>query len=75
MPAEKTKAADKFLTVGDIARQLNVPLHRVRYLVESRGIEDAGTVGNLRIYDKGVLELVRGYLAELVKGRPREIRL
>jgi DNA-binding transcriptional MerR regulator len=37
-------------TVGEIARRLGVPVHRVEYLIRFRNIRPAGRAGNCRIY-------------------------
>ncbi len=48
MPAaEKIPAAP---TVGEIARRLGEPLHRVQYVIRSRNIKPAVRAGNLRIF-------------------------
>lgn len=38
------------LSVGDIARQHDVSLHRVLYVIRSRDIRPAGMVGNVRVF-------------------------
>lgn len=37
-------------TVGEIARRLHVPVHRVEYLLKSRRREPAAKAGNLRVF-------------------------
>ena len=44
-------------TVGSIADRLGVPVHRIRYVVESRGIEPTGRAGNARVFTDADLEL------------------
>jgi len=38
------------LTITDVARKLNEPIHRVRYAVRIARIAPAGWVGNIRIF-------------------------
>jgi len=38
------------LTVGEIARRLGCPLHRVEYLIRSRHIRPASRAGLLRVF-------------------------
>jgi len=37
-------------TVGEIARRLNVPLHRVEYVILSRNLRPSGRAGNARVF-------------------------
>jgi hypothetical protein len=37
-------------TVGEIARRLGEPVHRVEYVLRTRDIEPAGMAGNSRVY-------------------------
>lgn len=37
-------------TVGKIARHFDVPIHRVVYIIRSRGIEPVSQAGNARIF-------------------------
>jgi DNA-binding transcriptional MerR regulator len=46
----------KALTVGEIARRLGWPLHKVDYLIRSRGIKPRIRAGNLRVFPESVLE-------------------
>ena len=48
-------------TTGEIARRLNVPTHRVNYVVESRGIEPAGWAGHAKVFSEAdVQRIARG---------------
>ena len=51
------------LTVGEISRRLNCPTHKVKYLIDSRGIEPVERAGNLRVFGPEVLELLRSELS------------
>lgn len=37
-------------TVGEIARRLGTPLHRVEYVIRSRNLLPSGWAGNARIF-------------------------
>lgn len=41
---------ETLLTVGEIARRLGEPLHRVEYLIRSRNIRPAGWAGHARVF-------------------------
>ena len=46
------------LTVGQIARRLNEPLHRVEYAIKTRSIEPWGSTGNARLFVEADVERV-----------------
>ncbi len=37
-------------TVGEIARRLGEPVHRVEYIIRARGIRPSGRAGNCRVF-------------------------
>jgi hypothetical protein len=37
-------------TVGEIARRLGVPLHRVEYVIRSRNLHPCGLAGHARVF-------------------------
>jgi hypothetical protein len=37
-------------TVGEIARRLGEPVHRIEYIIRSRGIRPRGVAGNCRVF-------------------------
>lgn len=39
-------------TIGELARLLGVGKDRIRYIIESRGIEPSGRAGNYRLFDQ-----------------------
>ena len=57
-------------TVGQIARELGEPEHRVKHIVNSRQIESLGRVGIIRLFDPGVVDQVRAEL-EAIDARRR----
>ena len=40
----------KLYTLGEIGRQLGQPLHRIRYAIESRGIDPHAVAGHFRCW-------------------------
>lgn len=51
--------ASRLLTVGELSRQLGVPVHRVRYLLLARGMRPTARAGQAWIYGREVLERLR----------------
>ncbi|MBP7747136.1 MAG: hypothetical protein KA383_13505 [Phycisphaerae bacterium] len=64
---------EKLLSVGAIARALAVPVHRVKYLIQSRRIQPAGRVGNAWAYPVEVLSRIRTLLEHGGSGRERDL--
>lgn len=57
-------------TSGVIAAQLGVPLHRVLYVLRTRGhIRPSARAGALRLYDRAAVTLVREELARIESRR------
>ncbi len=52
----------KIFTIGQIARRLDEPLHRVEYAIKSRGVEPRAFAGNARVFDERAIELVAAAL-------------
>ena len=56
----------KLHTVGDVARILGTPIHRVEYILKTRPqIRPVGRVGIARVYDDAAVELLRAGLQEI----------
>jgi len=62
-------------TVGSIADQLGVPVHRVRYVIESRGIEPSGRAGNARVFSDADVDRIASELRRIERERERAIML
>jgi len=56
-------------TVGSIAEQLGVPVHRIRYVIESRRIEPSGRAGNARIFTDADVERIASELRRIERDR------
>ena len=52
----------KLLTVGEIAKRLDCPIHKILYLIETRQIKPIQRAGCLRIFNDEVLEILRAEL-------------
>jgi hypothetical protein len=52
-------------TVGEIARRLGQPVHRIEYVVRSRQIAPAGRAGGLRIFTEDVVEQIAAVLSSM----------
>jgi hypothetical protein len=46
------------LTVGELARRLGEPLHRIEYVINSRNIEPVGWPGNARVFREADLDWI-----------------
>ena len=57
-------------TVGEIARRLGEPIHRIEYVIRARGIEARGWAGNSRVYDEADVEEIAGHLRQIDERRP-----
>ncbi|QDV37467.1 hypothetical protein [Tautonia plasticadhaerens] len=53
------------LTTGMIARRLDEPLHRVTYIIRTRGIEPAAVAGKARVFEEEHLERIAAALRDI----------
>jgi len=58
-------------TPGVVAQELGAPLHRVQYVLDSRGIAPSARAGRLRLLDAKAVEAIRQALAEIDARRAR----
>ncbi|HEY7313864.1 MAG TPA: MerR family transcriptional regulator [Gemmataceae bacterium] len=49
-------------TVGEIARRLAEPVHRIEYILRTRNIRPAGIAGNSRVYAEEDVERIAAEL-------------
>jgi DNA-binding transcriptional MerR regulator len=61
-------------TVGEIARRTNQPIHRIEYLIRSRGIEPASRAGNARVFAEPDVDLIAQELARIDADRAKGVR-
>jgi len=56
-------------TVGEIARRLDEPLHRVEYVIRTRNIHPVGRAGNLRVFSDADVDYIRAELRRIDEER------
>lgn len=65
---------DDLVTVGELARELRLPKHRVAYIVDSRQIPHVKRAGVLRMFRrKGTLKVLRQALASIEARRIKPV--
>jgi len=62
-------AAPSMPTVGEIARRLSVPTHRVEYIIRVRDIRPCGWAGNARVFDEASVKTIASELDRI--GTPK----
>jgi hypothetical protein len=60
---------ETLLTVGEIARRLGQPLHRVEYVIRTRNIPPAGWAGHARVFHDADLMWIVSELARIAHER------
>lgn len=55
------------LTVGEIARRLGVPVHRVLYVIRSRAIRPACRAGNARVFSGADAAFIKHEIARMTR--------
>jgi DNA-binding transcriptional MerR regulator len=58
-------------SVGTLARLFRVPVHRIQYVIRSRGIPHAGIAGNVRLYDEAAAQWIGSELQRIADDRNR----
>ncbi len=53
---------DTTVTLGDIARQLGEPEHRIKHVVNTRGINYVRRAGIIRLFPANVVDVIRDEL-------------
>ena len=57
------------LTVGEIARRLGQPVHRIEYIILSRKIQPAGWAGHAGVFADSDLGRIAGELRRIAEDR------
>ena len=52
-------------TVGEIARRLNEPIHRIEYVIRPRRIQPASRAGNCRVFSDADVDHIAGELRRI----------
>ncbi|MDZ4782911.1 MAG: hypothetical protein SGJ19_21895 [Planctomycetia bacterium] len=60
---------ETLLTVGEIARRLGQPLHRVEYVIRTRNFPPAGWAGHARVFHDADLMRIASELARIDQER------
>jgi DNA-binding transcriptional MerR regulator len=60
------------LTVGEIARRLDQSIHRIEYVIRSRGITPTGWAGNARVFTEADVALIASELRRIAADRTGE---
>lgn len=58
--------------IGEIARRLQAPLHRVEYVIRSRGILPIARAGNARLFTEENVSQIRSELERIDADRQTE---
>ena len=53
------------LTVGVISRELEKPIHRVEYVIKSRGIKPESRAGNCRVFSESAVQRIASELRRI----------
>lgn len=67
-------SAPSMPTIGEIARRLGVPTHRVEYVIRARSIQPCGWAGNARVFEEDAIQTIADELEriETLKSRNRD---
>lgn len=61
-------------TIGEIARRLGVPIHRVEYVIRAREISPCGWAGNVRVFSDADVERIATELHHIQELRPARVQ-
>jgi hypothetical protein len=59
----------RYLSIADIARRLDVPRHRVLWVVDTYSVRPAATIGECRGYTEASVKTVREHLDRIDSSR------
>jgi hypothetical protein len=59
-------------TIGEIARRLTEPIHRVAYVIRARNIPACGRAGNARVFSEQAVEKIALELELIDAGKIKE---
>jgi len=57
------------LTIGEIARRLGQPVHRIEYVIRARGIRPCGWAGNARVFPEDAVEVIAAELQRIADAK------
>ena len=61
------------MTITQISTVLDVPAHRIAYVVKTRAIPPAAWHGHCRVFDEASVRRIAGELRLVGESRPRDI--
>ena len=64
-----TAEAPAMPTVGEIAQRLGVSVHRVTYVIDSRGIQPVGWAGNAKVFSEADVQRIASELARIERDK------
>jgi hypothetical protein len=56
-------------TIGEIARRLGAPTHRIEYVIRARRIEPCGRAGNARVFDEASVAVIGAELKRIEEAK------
>ncbi len=56
-------------SVGTLAQLFRVPVHRIQYVIRSRGIAHVGLAGNVRLFDDAAARWIGSELQRIAQDR------
>ena len=62
-------------SVGTLARLFRVPVHRIQYVIRSRGIAHVGVAGNVRLFDAAAAQWIGSELKRIAADRQGVARM
>ena len=67
-----TTFAPSMPTIGEIARRLGKPAHRVEYVIRARRIAPCGWAGHARIFSEDAVQAIAAELRQIDSAKPRD---
>ena len=67
-----TTLAPSMPTIGEIARRLGEPAHRVEYVIRARQIQPCGWAGHARVFSEEAVQAIAAELQRIDSTRTRE---
>lgn len=52
-------------TVGEIARRIDQPIHRVEYVIRARGIRPTAIAGNARVFSEADVDRIAAEMRQI----------
>jgi DNA-binding transcriptional MerR regulator len=65
------KMEERAITLGVMSSRLNIPIHRVEYLVRARDIKPVSRAGRFRVFDEQAIETLRQEVSQMEQRKLR----